>query len=75
MITYVTVMVSSEGAKVSEVSKTLSELGFDTTLGNYDYTFDWGSEEVEKQRLLDFIDKVQDRLNGMQVNLYFSTMD
>ena len=73
MNTYVTVHVSSEGAKASEVAKVFQDLGFETTLGGYDFVYAWKDKHVTPEKVVDFVDKVQDRLNGMGVLLHFVT--
>jgi len=39
MITYVTLQVSSEGEKASEITRRFKELGFETTMGSHDFAY------------------------------------
>lgn len=81
MWTFVTVAFNSDGARASEIHKVMKELGFKTTVGNYDYVYKWDvknipptkvSEFVE-DRLLKLIDAVQDRFKGKNVQMHFRT--
>ena len=75
MKTYVTITVSSDGAPVSEVVKILKEMGFESTLGNHDFEYDWEGQEVVAGDVINFVDSVQRSLKGMHVRLNFTTLD
>ena len=74
MHTYASVILNSEGAKASEVTKAFKELGFTTTLGTYDFSYDWGKHDVTPEEVIDFVEKVQEKLRGKQVMITISTI-
>lgn len=74
MRTYVTVTISSEGAKASEITGTFEELGFKTTLGSHDFVYDWKDKSVSADQVINFIDKVQGKLKGMNVMISATTI-
>ncbi len=41
MLTYITIMFSTEGRRPSEVFDALNNMGFQPTTGNYDGMFKW----------------------------------
>ncbi|HDD60426.1 MAG: hypothetical protein J7K08_06190 [Thermoplasmata archaeon] len=75
--TYLVVWFSSEGAKPSEVTQRLLNMGFKPTKGQYDYVYEW-SDKTDIEDILKIGDKVQNTLKGMGV-LYkletFAPMD
>ena len=74
MRTYVTVYVSSEGEKASDVSTKMKEMGFRTTLGTFDFVYEWTQGEVPSTKVIDFVDEVQRKLNGSGALLHFTTI-
>ncbi|MFQ6061136.1 MAG: hypothetical protein ACE5KV_07585 [Thermoplasmata archaeon] len=74
MRTYVTVYVSSEGEKASEVAEKMREMGFRTTLGTFDFVYEWTQRDVPSAKVIEFVDKVQARLNGSGALLHFTTI-
>lgn len=75
MKTYVTITVSSEGAPVSDVVKILKGMGFESTLGNHDFEYDWEGQDIVAGDVIGFVDSVQESLKGMNVRLNFTTLD
>lgn len=73
MRTNVSIIVSSEGGSMSEVAKSFGELGFKPTLGMHDFVYEWEETSVTPEKVIEFIDKVQKKLNGMNVGLHFVT--
>ncbi|HUL38953.1 MAG TPA: hypothetical protein VLU38_01565 [Methanomassiliicoccales archaeon] len=73
MLTYITVMFSSEGAKPSKVFDALNNMGFRPTTGSYDAVYTW-----DKQATLDdaisLADKVVATLKGMGVLVKLETV-
>lgn len=67
MKTYVTLTLSSEGGKASEVTEILQNLGFEAVHGNYDFVYDWKTKKVPVEELIAFADKVQSALRGKNV--------
>jgi hypothetical protein len=63
---------SSEGASVREVLSRLSEIGFQASLGLYDYQYEWG-RNVTSEDVLDLVDKVIEVLRGCNVWFHFTT--
>ena len=73
MKTNVSIIVSSEGGLMSEVSRIFRELGFKPTLGMHDFVYGWEEAKVTPEKIIDLIDKVQIKLKGMEVGLHFVT--
>jgi len=74
MITYVTLQVSSEGEKASEITRRFKELGFETTMGSHDFAYKWKEKFVTPEVVINFVDKVQSKLNGCNVLMHFATI-
>ena len=74
MRTYITVTISSEGAKASEINERFHELGFSTTLGSHDFVYDWKEKSLTADQVINFIDKVQTKLKGMNVMISATTI-
>jgi len=74
MNTYVTVQISSEGMKASEVNKIFQDMGFEATLGTHDFLYKWKEKHVTPEKVIDFVDRVQERLKGTGVLLHFVTL-
>lgn len=66
MISYLTVMFHSEGAKPSDVVDRLYNLGFKPMTGNYDFFFEWDKTASIKDTIW-FADKIHATLKGMNV--------
>jgi hypothetical protein len=74
MHTYVTVHMSSEGTKASEILNIFQGLGFEASLGNHDFVFKWKDKHVTPEKVIGFVDKVQEKLRGTQVLMHFTTV-
>jgi hypothetical protein len=72
MKTYLSVVVSTEGKKFSDIAGSLLSIGFKPLRGEYDYVYEW-KKAVEMDELMAFIDKVQDVLKGSNAILKFKT--
>ena len=73
MKTYVSILISSESDKASNISEVLNKLGFETTLGGYDFVYDW-HEDVTTAEVLNFMDDIQNKLKGMNIRFNISTI-
>ena len=72
MMTYLTVMFSSDGARPSDVVNRLVAIGFKPAKGNYDFVYEWD----KKARVEDAIwlaDKIHESLSGMDVQFRTET--
>jgi hypothetical protein len=79
MKTYMTISFDSEGAKPSEVVERLAMLGFKPAQGNYDFVYDWGSNndsqsDVGVDDAVWFADKVHATLRGSKVLFTLETI-
>jgi len=74
MITYVTIQVSSEGEKASEITKRFKELGFEATMGSHDFAYKWKDKDVTPEMVINFVDKVQSKLTGCGIMMHFATV-
>ncbi|MCU0860903.1 MAG: hypothetical protein MUE65_01125 [Methanomassiliicoccales archaeon] len=73
MLTYITVIFSSEGAKPSKVFDALNNMGFQPTTGNYDAVYTWDKEATLEDAIL-LADKVVMSLKGMGVLVKLETV-
>jgi len=73
MRTFVVVTFSSEGGSASQVVNRLLDMGFETTLGSHDFVYHWGKKDVTEDEVIQLVEKVQRKLNGMNVMLQFAT--
>ena len=73
MITYITVMFSSEGAKPSKVFDALNNMGFRPTTGNYDAVYTW-DKKATLDDAISLADKVVVTLKGMNVLVKLETV-
>ena len=75
MKTYVSISFSSESAPASEIMQTLLDMGFEPTLGTHDLVYDWGDDEdMTPATAINFLDRTQKKLKGMNVLLHFETV-
>ena len=74
MKTYVTVTLNSDGGLASEVTDTILDMGFNSTLGSHDFVYDWGAKDITPSQVIDLVDNVQKRLKGKNVLLQFATV-
>ncbi|HQN75524.1 MAG TPA: hypothetical protein PLQ92_02110 [Methanomassiliicoccales archaeon] len=58
MLTYITIMFSSDGRRPSEIFDALHNMGFQPTIGNYDGVFKW-----DKKATLDDAIYLADRVH------------
>ncbi len=74
MYTYVTLQVTSEGEKASIITEKLRQMGFESTLGSHDFVYKWTEKVVTPAMVIEFVDKVQEKLKGCGVSLHFTTV-
>ena len=74
MKTYISILISSEGDKASNITEKLTDLGFETTLGGHDFVYDWKKKEITPMEVINFVDKVQNQLKGMNVRFSITTI-
>ena len=74
MKTYLQIMFNSEGARPSEVKNQLMNMGFKATKGNYDFVYDWGTENADLERIVFFADKVHAALKNLNVLFNIETL-
>ncbi len=75
MKTHLVLHVSSEGSSASEIVSRLKGLGFSTTLGRYDFVYDWKNKIPTLDEVIQFVDKVIERMKGTDVLMHFSTLE
>lgn len=73
MKTYLSIWFNSEGARPTEVTKKLNELGFEITKGPYDFTYTW-SEGVSMDEILKIGDRIQEALSDFKVVFSLETL-
>ena len=74
MKTYVTVTISSDGAKASEVFSQFEAHGFKTSMGAHDLVYEWKDKSVRPEQVIELVDKVQAKLEGTNVRMHFVTV-
>ncbi len=74
MKTYLSIFISSEGDRASNITEKLRDIGFDTTLGSHDFVYDWKNKEVTPTEVINFVDGVQNKLKGMNVRFSITTI-
>ncbi|MEE9115566.1 MAG: hypothetical protein V3U09_01565 [Thermoplasmata archaeon] len=52
----------------------MKEMGFRTALGTFDFVYEWTQGEVPSARIIEFVDQVQQKLNGSGALLHFTTI-
>jgi hypothetical protein len=73
MRTNVSIIENSEGGLMSEIADKIKDLGFTLTIGMHDFQYEWEGLNVTPERIINLIDKVQKKLKGLNVGLYFMT--
>jgi hypothetical protein len=70
------IMHHSSESEISakEIVKRLQEIGFTTSLGAYDYQFDWERIDVSMDEVLQLVDRVTDKLRGTKCWFHFSSI-
>jgi len=63
MLTYITIMFSSDGGRPSDIFNALHNMGFEPTTGNYDGVFKWDKRATLDDALY-LADRVHITLNG-----------
>ena len=72
--TYISIFLSTEGDRASNITEKLTNMGFETTLGSHDFVYDWKNKEVTPTEVINFVDKVQNHLKGTNVRFNISTI-
>ncbi len=72
MITYLSVIFSSEGARPSEIVNRLVAIGFKPTKGNFDFMYEW-DKKAKIEDAIWLADKIQETLKGMDVRYHTET--
>ncbi len=73
MKTYVEVFVSADGEKASVISKKLRDVGMVPSFGEHDFVYNWNDDAVIAE-VLNFVDRVQEKLEGTGAILNFKTI-
>jgi hypothetical protein len=75
MKTYLVMYFGTDGMPASEVAKKLESLGFETQYGPYDFIYDWGDRQPNKEEILALGDKVSMALKGSGAVFNLDTRD
>ena len=73
MRTFIMVTFSSEGGSASQVVNRLVDMGFEVNLGTHDFVYHWDKDKFSDEAVIGLVDKVQNKLKGMNVQLQFAT--
>ena len=74
MKTYLEIYVHSEGSSPSQIKSHLLNLGFKATKGNYDFVYEWDTDQHDVDELVRFADKVHHALKGHHVFFHIETV-
>ena len=73
MKTYIEILHSADGAKVSHICQILSEMGLKPAVGEHDFVYIW-KEKVPIPTIIEFLDCVITKLKGTGAILKFTTI-
>ena len=65
---------SESEISVKEIVKRLQEIGFTTSLGAYDYQYDWERSDVSMDEVLQLVDRVTEKLRATKCLYHFSSI-
>ncbi|MCJ2513349.1 MAG: hypothetical protein LN408_02765 [Candidatus Thermoplasmatota archaeon] len=73
MKTYVEILHSADGEKVSIIFEKMKDLGFKPALGEHDFVYIW-KKDVVLNEIIEFLDNVVSKLKGSGAILKFTTI-
>lgn len=73
MKTYVEILHSADGEKVSIIFEKMKNLGFKPALGEHDFVYMW-KKDVVLNEVIEFLDAVVSKLKGTGAILKFTTI-
>ena len=73
MKTYVEILHSADGEKVSIIFEKMKNLGFKPALGEHDFVYIW-KKNVVLNEVIEFLDDVVTKLKGSGAILKFTTI-
>ena len=73
MKTYLSIIINSEGGLPSDITDKLKAMGFETTLGSHDFVYAWPDPDTTHEKVVEFINKVQEDLKGQRVRFTVNT--
>ncbi len=73
MRTYLKLILSSDGSKVSAVADSLADIGFTPTHGAHDFVYEWPSD-ANVNDILEFGDRIQAELQGTKCMFELETV-
>ena len=73
MKTYVEILHSADGKKVSTIFDIMREMNFEPALGNHEFVYNW-KKNVTLPEAIKFLDAVVSKLRGTGALLKFTTI-
>ena len=73
MKTYIEIVFNSEGSAPLDVVQVFEKVGFTTSYGQHDFVFNWEKDEPIAT-VLNLLNKLHDRLKGMNVSYTATTV-
>lgn len=70
--TYLVLYFKAGNSKISEIVKKVESVGFKSSLGPVDFSYDW-KEEPSTEQVLELADKLSETLNGTEVMFNIDT--
>ncbi len=71
--TYIEVYVNCDGEKGSQITRILTEMGLESSIGQHDFAYKW-KDNATLPEVLRLVDKVQSKLSGTGTILKFTTI-
>jgi hypothetical protein len=73
MKTYIEILHSADGEKVSVIFEKMRGMGFEPALGEHDFVYNW-KKKVTLSEIIKFLDDVVSKLKGTGAILKFTTI-
>jgi len=73
--TYLIMYFGDKGLKVTDVVAKINELGFETRLGTFDFSYNWGEQKPSKEQILELGNKVAEAIKDTGVIFALDTHD
>ncbi len=73
MKTYVEILHSADGEKVSVIFEKMRDMGFEPSLGEHEFVYSW-KKKITLPEVIRFLDGVVSKLRGTKAILKFTTI-
>jgi len=73
--TFLILYFGDKGVKPTDITKKINGIGFETRLGTFDFSYNWGEKEPSKESILALGDKVADTVKDTGIIFALDTHD